>query len=140
MSDLGRSQVIGLWGGAFLRRGQLCLNQSFLKTALLNPPGMYQGDSLKTGLKDIKIMISKKVEQILSEVSRIIPDDVQNIRQDIENNLRASLTASLARLDLVTREEFDVQTALLQRARAQLDRLEEKLAAMEKQRVEEQGR
>lgn len=85
-------------------------------------------------------MISKKVEQILSEVSRIIPDDVQNIRQDIENNLRASLTASLARLDLVTREEFDVQTALLQRARAQLDRLEEKLAAMEKQRAEEQGR
>ena len=85
-------------------------------------------------------MISKKVEQILSEVARIIPDDVQNIRQDIENNLRASLTASLARLDLVTREEFDVQTALLQRARAQLDRLEEKLAAMEKQRVEEQGR
>lgn len=85
-------------------------------------------------------MISKKVEQILSEVSKIIPDDVQNIRQDIENNLRASLTASLARLDLVTREEFDVQTALLQRARAQLDRLEEKLAAMEKQRLEEQGR
>lgn len=85
-------------------------------------------------------MISKKVEQILSEVSKIIPDDVQNIRQDIENNLRASLTASLARLDLVTREEFDVQTALLQRARAQLDRLEEKLAAMEKQRAEEQGR
>lgn len=85
-------------------------------------------------------MISKKVEQILSEVAKIIPDDVQNIRQDIENNLRASLTASLARLDLVTREEFDVQTALLQRARAQLDRLEEKLAAMEKQRLEEQGR
>lgn len=82
-------------------------------------------------------MISKKVEQILSEVSKIIPDDVQNIRQDIENNLRASLTASLARLDLVTREEFDVQTALLQRARAQLDRLEEKLAAMEKQQLEE---
>ena len=85
-------------------------------------------------------MISKKVEQILSEVAKIIPDDVQNIRQDIENNLRASLTASLARLDLVTREEFDVQTALLQRARAQLDRLEEKLAAMEKQRMEEEGR
>ena len=82
-------------------------------------------------------MISKKVEQILSEVAKIIPDDVQNIRQDIENNLRASLTASLARLDLVTREEFDVQTALLQRARAQLDRLEEKLAAMEKQQLEE---
>ena len=85
-------------------------------------------------------MITKKVEQILSEVSKIIPDDFQNIRQDIENNLRASLTASLARMDLVTREEFDVQTALLQRTRAQLDRLEEKLAAMEKQRVEEDSR
>ena len=85
-------------------------------------------------------MITKKVEQILSEVSKIIPDDFQNIRQDIENNLRASLTASLARMDLVTREEFDVQTALLQRTRAQLDRLEEKLAAMEKQRLAEDSR
>ena len=83
-------------------------------------------------------MITKKVEQILSEVSKIIPDDLQNIRQDIENNLRASLTASLARMDLVTREEFDVQTALLQRTRAQLERLEEKLAAMEKQLAEEE--
>ncbi len=85
-------------------------------------------------------MITKKVEQILSEVSKIIPDDLQNIRQDIENNLRASLTASLAKMDLVTREEFDVQTALLQRTRAQLERLEEKLAAMEKQLAEEESR
>ena len=85
-------------------------------------------------------MITKKVEQILSEVSKIIPDDLQNIRQDIENNLRASLTASLAKMDLVTREEFDVQTALLQRTRAQLERLEEKLAAMEKQLAEEENR
>ena len=84
-------------------------------------------------------MITKKVEQILSEVSKIIPDDLQNIRQDIENNLRASLTASLAKMDLVTREEFDVQTALLQRTRAQLERLEEKLAAMEKQLAESEG-
>lgn len=85
-------------------------------------------------------MITKKVEQILSEVAKVIPDDFQNIRQDIEKNLRASLTASLARMDLVTREEFDVQTALLQRTRAQLDQLEEKLAAMEKQQAEEDSR
>ena len=92
---------------------------------------------LLTLYQDNKTMITKKVEQILAEVAKVIPDDFQNIRQDIENNLRASLTASLARMDLVTREEFDVQTALLQRTRAQLDRLEEKLAAMEKQRAEE---
>lgn len=94
---------------------------------------------LLTLYKDNKTMITKKVEQILAEVAKVIPD-VRHIREDIEKNLRASLTASLARMDLVTREEFDVQTALLQRTRAQLDRLEEKLTAMEKQRLEEDSR
>ena len=95
---------------------------------------------LLTLYQDNKTMITKKVEQILAEVAKVIPDDVRHIREDLEKNLRASLTTSLARMDLVTREEFDVQTALLQRTRAQLDRLEEKLAAMEKQRVEEDSR
>jgi len=50
---------------------------------------------------------------------------------DIEKNLRAMLTASFARLDLVTREDFEVQKELLARAQARLAALEARLAELE---------
>lgn len=53
---------------------------------------------------------------------------------DIEKNLRAMLTASFARLDLVTREDFEVQKELLARARARLATLEAKIAELEGRR------
>ena len=51
--------------------------------------------------------------------------------KDVEKNMRALLTSFLTRLDLVTREEFDVQTEVLQRTREQLARLEAKVAMLE---------
>ena len=51
--------------------------------------------------------------------------------QDVENNVRAMLASVFARLDLVTREEFDVQSAVLARTREKLTRLEAKLAELE---------
>src|SRR6185295_19430140 len=59
--------------------------------------------------------------------------------RDIEKNLRAMLTAAFARLDLVTREEFDVQSEVLARAREQLARLEARLAELEKTQSSAQG-
>jgi BMFP domain-containing protein YqiC len=50
---------------------------------------------------------------------------------DIEQNLKAGLVAILGKLDLVTREEFDVQTELLARAQARLTELEARLAKLE---------
>ena len=51
--------------------------------------------------------------------------------RDIEKNVRAMLTAGFARLDLVTREEFDVQSELLARTREKLTELETRLARLE---------
>jgi len=53
--------------------------------------------------------------------------------RDLEKNLRALFSASLARLDLVTREEFDVQAKVLARTREKLAALEERVAALERQ-------
>jgi BMFP domain-containing protein YqiC len=50
---------------------------------------------------------------------------------DIERNVRAAIAGVLARLDLVTREEFDVQREVLKRTREKLAQLELKLAALE---------
>lgn len=78
-------------------------------------------------------MIKEKIEEVLSDVSSALPKDMQNFKKEIENNLRATLNASFSKMDLVTREEFDIQTALLQRTRAQLDELQNKLTTLEKQ-------
>lgn len=75
-------------------------------------------------------MLSQKV---LDEISAKISEALAaNPAKDIEKNLRAVLAAVFARLDLVTREEFDVQREVLLRSREKLDQLEAKLAELEK--------
>lgn len=60
----------------------------------------------------------------------------QSPAKDIESNLKAGVTAMLGKLDMVSREEFDVQSEVLARTRAKLETLEARLAELEKQRVE----
>jgi len=58
--------------------------------------------------------------------------------KDLERNLRALLTSAFSRLDLVTREEFDVQREVLARTRAKLEVLEAQVAELEKQLARDQ--
>ena len=74
-------------------------------------------------------------EQLQAKVSEVLS---QSPAQDVETNLKAMLSAFFARLDLVTREEFDIQRQVLLRTREKLERLETKLAEME-QREREGG-
>lgn len=60
----------------------------------------------------------------------------QSPAKDIEQNIKAGLTSMLGKLDLVTREEFDVQTDVLARTREKLAALEARLNELEKQRTE----
>lgn len=83
-------------------------------------------------------MLKQQIESLLNDVASVLPNDLNQAKHEVESNIRAALTASLARLDLVTREEFDVQAALLQRSRAQLEQLQERLAGLEKQLEENQ--
>jgi BMFP domain-containing protein YqiC len=53
------------------------------------------------------------------------------LRRDLEQNFKGVLSGGLAKLDLVTREEFDVQAAVLKRTRAKLAALEKRLAELE---------
>ena len=76
-------------------------------------------------------MVNKNIlDEIGSKISEII---AQSPAKDIERNMRAMLTSMLSRLDVVTREEFDVQQEVLKRTRAKLTELEEKVAALEDQ-------
>ncbi len=73
-------------------------------------------------------MDKKAVDQILASLRSLLPPDP---RHEIEKNLRAGLQGVLDRLDLVTREELDVQEAVLQRTRARLQELEKRLVDLE---------
>jgi BMFP domain-containing protein YqiC len=69
-------------------------------------------------------------EQLQSRVSEVL---AHSPAPDIEKNLKAVLAAFFERMDLVTREEFDIQRAVLLRTREKLERLEHKLAELEAQ-------
>ena len=71
---------------------------------------------------------SKIIDDISRRISGLI---AESPIPDIEKSLKPLLQSAFAKLDLVTREEFDVQTQVLLRAREQLTQLEQRLAALE---------
>jgi hypothetical protein len=68
------------------------------------------------------------LERLQRRVSEVL---AQSPAKDVEANLKAALNGFFARMDLVTREEFDVQVEVLRRTREKLEQLEAKLAAYE---------
>ncbi len=73
----------------------------------------------------------RTIDQLANRLGSLIPPGIGQARADIEANVRDVLMRELRRLDLVTREEFDVQSELLERARKRLDALEWRIAALE---------
>ena len=77
------------------------------------------------------MLAPKQLDDLAQHLSGSLPKGLQALQEDISRNLRASLEGGLARLDLVTREEFDVQAAVLARTREKLQRLEARMAELE---------
>ena len=73
----------------------------------------------------------QKFDNVIEQFLELLPEDLRRYRQEFERNARAVLTSALARMELVTREEFDIQSALLGRTRALLDELERKVTELE---------
>ncbi|HYK26001.1 MAG TPA: accessory factor UbiK family protein [Steroidobacteraceae bacterium] len=72
-----------------------------------------------------------RIDEIVRRLLESVPPALRGVQQDLESNFRAVLRATLGRLDLVTREEFDAQTKVLERTRAKADALEARLTALE---------
>ena len=66
-----------------------------------------------------------------SNVAKVLPVGTEKLREEIRENVRVILESSFERMNLVTREEFDAQTALLRRTREKLDELEAIVATLE---------
>lgn len=79
------------------------------------------------------MLVPKYPDNLAQRLADSLPKGLQALREDIDRNLRASIEGGLAKLDLVTREEFEVQAAVLARTREKLERLETLVAELEQQ-------
>ncbi len=75
-----------------------------------------------------------KYEEIAKQILGNLPSDFGKIQEDVEKNLKSSLQATFSRLDLVSREEFDIQSELLSRTRSLVEVLEKKIDTLEQDR------
>ena len=74
---------------------------------------------------------SERLDELARRVIEALPAGMEEIGQDLRANLKSALGAALERLDLVSREEFDVQQAVLARTRDKLESLERTVAGLE---------
>jgi BMFP domain-containing protein YqiC len=76
-----------------------------------------------------------KFEEIAKQVLGNLPSDFGKIQEDVEKNLKSALQAAFSKMDLVSREEFDIQAELLSRTRALLEELEKKISGLEQSKT-----
>jgi ubiquinone biosynthesis accessory factor UbiK len=72
-----------------------------------------------------------RIDEIARKLRESLPPAIHSVQKDLESNFRAVLRSTLGKLDLVTREEFDTQTKVLERTRARLEQLEARVEALE---------
>ncbi|RPE74703.1 ubiquinone biosynthesis accessory factor UbiK [Vulcaniibacterium tengchongense] len=73
------------------------------------------------------------IDELARRLSGLVPPGLRESREELQQNFKAVLQSGLAKLDLVTREEFEVQRAVLQRTREKLEELQRTVAELEAQ-------
>lgn len=81
---------------------------------------------------NVRAMIDPKlIDDLAKKIADSVPSGLQSMQNDLQKNFQSILAAGLSRLDLVTREEFDIQAAVLVRTREKLELLERQIAELE---------
>ena len=83
------------------------------------------------GLRYQSHMSDESIENLARKLAESVPEGLRSMRDGLETNFQGVLQTGLSKLDLVTREEFEVQEAVLARTREKLERLETKLDEIE---------
>ena len=79
----------------------------------------------------------KSIDNIADRISNAIPPGLHNLKDDMEKNFHALLQSTLSKLDLVSREEFEVQKAVLAKTRSKLEELEKRVAELEQRMLQD---
>ncbi len=77
----------------------------------------------------------KLLDDLARQISETIPAGMKEMQSDVKKNIRTLLEGTLAKLDLVTREEFDAQTKVLARTREKLEQLEKTITELEDKKL-----
>jgi BMFP domain-containing protein YqiC len=75
---------------------------------------------------------NQTINRLSNKIGQLLPSGLQQVKSDFEAQIKTLLQQQLAQLDFVSREEFDIQSRVLQRTRAKLEALESKLDQLEK--------
>ena len=77
------------------------------------------------------------INSVLQQLEEKLPKGSDSLRQDFEHNLRLSLQAAFNKLDLVSREEFDLQAAMLEKIRTRVGELEKRIDTLEQNKAKD---
>ena len=72
------------------------------------------------------------LNDFINKLGNVLPDNLQEIKQDIKKNFNVVLLSAFDKLELVTRKEFDTQVKVLARSRQKIELLERKVSELEK--------
>ena len=72
-------------------------------------------------------MASPKIKELIEGITNLLPNSTEGIKEDFKDNLKILLNDYLRKINVVTREEFDTQNAVLKKTRSKLDEIERKL-------------
>jgi len=75
----------------------------------------------------------KILDDFAKRLAEVVPQSARDLHQDIEKNLRAVITSTFNKLNLLTRDEFEIQQNVLQRTRSKVEKLEQQIAELENQ-------
>lgn len=74
---------------------------------------------------------SNKINELVNKLTEALPPGIQQLPDNIESTFRTVVQSGLAKMDLVTREEFDAQSKVLARTREKLEQLEKRMQELE---------
>lgn len=75
----------------------------------------------------------RKLDELVNTLSSLLPPGITAIKQEFKQNAKAALQGVFEHMDLVSREEFEIQAAVLLRTREKLETLEQQLEKLERQ-------
>lgn len=78
-----------------------------------------------------KTMQFPDIDKLVQSVISNLPEKVGNLSEEVQDHMRQTLSASLQKMDLVSRHEFDIQSAVLQRTREKVDEMEKVIKQLE---------
>mgnify|MGYP003462225439 CR=1 FL=1 len=82
-------------------------------------------------MKPERMIDLSQLDELARRLSNLVPPGLREGREELQQNFKSVLQAGLGKLDLVTREEFDIQAQVLSKTRAKLDALELRIAELE---------